>query len=105
MGGGSYGRAKRAWNFFALTTPTLANAPTFHIHKLLEVVATLHADRSSIPNNAQCLPHGSNYIPSADHGEILIRGPIELALLNVLMKILMRNQILLSVLMLNLESN
>ena len=49
----------------ALTTPTLANTPTFHIHKLLEVVATLHADRSSIPNNAQCLPHGNNY-----HGNI-----------------------------------
>ena len=37
------------------TTPTLA---TFHIHKLLKVVHSMHADHSNIPNNAQCLLHG-----------------------------------------------
>ena len=40
-------------------TPTLANIPTFHIHKLLEVVHSMLTiaknDHSSIPNS---LPHG-----------------------------------------------
>ena len=41
--GGSYGRVKRAWNFFALTTPTLENTPIF-----TSTNYTLHADHSSI---------------------------------------------------------
>ena len=51
--------------FLDQTTPTLANTPTFRIHKLLEVVHSMltiavflimhSADHSSIPNS---LPHG-----------------------------------------------
>ena len=36
--GGSY---EASLEFFALTTPTLANTPTFHIHNLLEVVHSM----------------------------------------------------------------
>ena len=47
------------WKFFAQTTPTLANTPTFHIHKLLHVVHSMLTiaknDHSSIPNS---LSHG-----------------------------------------------
>ena len=48
------GEQSEPGNFFAQTTPTLANIPTFHIHTLLEVVHSMLTiaknDHGSIPN-------------------------------------------------------
>ena len=52
---GSYGRAKRAWIFFARTTHFNKYAHFSHPEVLMLTTC------SSIPNNAQCLPNGKLY--------------------------------------------
>ena len=39
--GGKLWASEASMEIFAITTPTLANTPTFDIHKLLEVVRSM----------------------------------------------------------------
>ena len=50
------GEQSEPGNFFAQTTPTLANIPTFHILEVVHSMLTIAKnDHGSIPNS---LPHG-----------------------------------------------